>query len=158
MNTIVRNLLLSVSILLFAACGSGPVRRVSEPATSVQQLSVNADGSWSVDMRVHNYSSVAMQLDRLDVTLTIAGQPAGTLQDAPGVRIGPESADVVTIAHVPPATARMALADALAGNRSVDYQLGGTLQATPESGNLRQFPVKRDSRLSPVPGLAGVLR
>ena len=33
-----------------------------------------------------------------------------------------------------------------------------SVQATPESGKQRSFDVKRDSRLSPVPGLPGVLR
>lgn len=145
-------------IALLAACSTGPVRRVSEPAASIQQLSVRADGSWTVEVRLHNYSSIPMQFDRVELALTIAGQSAGSVQAAPALRVGPESADVVSIAHAPAATARMALTDALAGNRAVDYRLEGSVQATPESGKQRSFDVKRDSRLSPVPGLPGVLR
>ena len=145
-------------IAVLAACSTGPVRRVSEPAASIQQLSVRADGSWTVEVRLHNYSSIPMQFDRVELALTIAGQSAGSVQAAPALRVGPESADVVSIAHAPAATARMALTDALAGNRAVDYRLEGSVQATPESGKQRSFDVKRDSRLSPVPGLPGVLR
>lgn len=145
-------------IAVLAACSTGPVRRVSEPAASIQQLSVRADGGWTVEVRLHNYSSIPMQFDRVELALTIAGQSAGSVQAAPALRVGPESADVVSIAHAPAATARMALTDALAANRAVDYRLEGSVQATPESGKQRSFDVKRDSRLSPVPGLPGVLR
>lgn len=157
MNALLRIALVLV-IALLAACSTGPVRRVSEPAASIQQLSVRADGSWTVEVRLHNYSSIPMQFDRVELALTIAGQSAGSVQAAPALRVGPESADVVSIAHAPAATARMALTDALAGNRAVDYRLEGSVQATPESGKQRSFDVKRDSRLSPVPGLPGVLR
>lgn len=157
MNALVR-LAPVLVIALLAACSTGPVRRVSEPAASIQQLSVRADGSWTVEVRLHNYSSIPMQFDRVELALTIAGQSAGSVQATPALRVGPESADVVSIAHVPAATARMALTDALAGNRAVDYRLEGSVQATPESGKQRSFDVKRDSRLSPVPGLPGVLR
>lgn len=157
MNALLRIALVLV-IALLAACSTGPVRRVSEPAASIQQLSVRADGSWTVEVRLHNYSSIPMQFDRVELALTIAGQSAGSVQAAPALRVGPESADVVSIAHAPAATARMALTDALAGNRAVDYRLEGSVQATPESAKQRSFDVKRDSRLSPVPGLPGVLR
>lgn len=157
MNALLRIALVLV-IALLAACSTGPVRRVSEPAASIQQLSVRADGGWTVEVRLHNYSSIPMQFDRVELALTIAGQSAGSVQAAPALRVGPESADVVSIAHAPAATARMALTDALAANRAVDYRLEGSVQATPESGKQRSFDVKRDSRLSPVPGLPGVLR
>ena len=157
MNTLLRIAPVLV-IALLAACSTGPVRRVSEPAASIQQLSVRADGGWTVEVRLHNYSSIPMQFDRVELALTIAGQSAGSVQAAPALRVGPESADVVSIAHAPAATARMALTDALAANRAVDYRLEGSVQATPESGKQRSFDVKRDSRLSPVPGLPGVLR
>lgn len=50
--------------LLLSACG-GAVRRVSEPAASIQQLTVRTDGSWSVDLRLQNYSSIPMQFERV---------------------------------------------------------------------------------------------
>ena len=79
--------------LLLGACGSsGPVRRVSEPSANIQQLSVRADGSWSVDLRIDNFSSVPMRFDGISLAMTIAGEQAGTLQGRPALAIGPETA------------------------------------------------------------------
>jgi hypothetical protein len=144
--------------LLLAACAGGPPRRVSEPAAGIQQLSVRANGSWSVDLRIENFSSIPMRFDAISLPLTLAGQPAGTLQGNAGISIGPESADVVTLAHIPGSDAKIALADALADNRGVSYSFEGTIQATPEDGKPRSFELKRNSSLNPVPGLPGVLR
>jgi hypothetical protein len=145
--------------LLIGACGSsGPVRRVSEPSANIQQLSVRADGSWSVDLRIDNFSSVPMRFDGISLAMTIAGEQAGTLQGRPALSIGPETADVATLALVPTTGAKIAIADALARGRSIDYHLQGSLVAAPENGGARTYQVKRDNALSPVPGLAGVLR
>lgn len=143
---------------LLAACSSGPVRRVSEPAASIQQLSVRADGSWSVDLRIENFSSIPMRFDAVRLPLKVAQQDAGILQGDAGMSIGPESADVATLIHVPSAEAKIAIADALAGGRGVDYSFEGTLQAAPEDGKSRVYKIKRSSGLNPVPGLPGVLR
>lgn len=154
-----RRLAIVMSCVLMAACASGPPRRVSEPAASIQQLTVHADGGWSVDLRLQNYSSIAMRFEGLSLAVGIGGETAGTLQARPGLSIGPESADVVTIALSPTSTARIQLADALAGGRGVDYSLEGTIDAAPEDrGNPRSYKIKRSSALSPVPGLPGVLR
>ncbi len=152
------NVALWVCCLLLAACSTGPVKRVSEPTASIQQLSVRADGSWSVDLRLQNYSSIPMRFDAVSLVMTIGGEPAGTLQGTAGISIGPESADVMTLAHVPTSSARMAIADSLGGNHGVDYLLEGTLQVVPEDKGARTFKIKRNSALNPVPGLPGVLR
>lgn len=153
-----RSIGLMMMALLLASCAGGPPRRVSEPAASLQQLTVRANGSWSVDVRIENFSSVPMRFDAIALPLTLDGQPAGTLQGNAGISIGPESADVVTLAHAPQSEAKIALADALAGGRSVGYSFEGTLQAAPEDGKVRSYKLKRNSSLSPVPGLPGVLR
>ena len=58
--------------LLLAACGSGPVaRRVSEPAVNIQQLTVRADGGWSVDLRIDNFSNVPMRFDGVSLAMTV---------------------------------------------------------------------------------------
>ena len=149
---------LGLSLGLLAACGSGPVRRVSDPAANIQQLTVQADGSWSVEVRIDNFSSVPMRFERLDLQLALAGQEAARLQATPGLSIGPESADVVTVQALPPAGAKLAIADALARGRAIDYHLEGTLVAAPEKGGADDYEIKRDNALSPVPGIAGVLR
>ena len=150
------------SLLLFSAvlvaCAGGPVRRVSPPAASIQQLTVNADGGWSVQLRLQNYSSIPMRFDSADLALTVADQAAGSLKAAPQISIGPESADVVTLPFKPTAEARMQIADSLAGRRPLPYALKGKLQATPEESKSRSFDIDVKNTLNPVPGLDGVLR
>ena len=144
---------------ILAACSSGPVRRVSEPAASIQQLTVQADGSWSIELRLQNYSSIPMRFDAVDLQLSVGGQAAGALRHRPGLEIGPESADIVTVPMTPESAARMLLADALAGGRGVDYAFEGSIEAAPaDKGSARTWQVKRNSALSPTPGLPGVLR
>ncbi len=156
--TFLRTCLAAALCVILAACGGGPVRRVSEPAASVQQLTVRADGSWSVELRLENFSSVPMRFDNVGLALQVGGEPAGTLQGQPRLSIGPESADVATLTLKPSPPARIVLADALAAQRGVGYSFEGTLDAAPENGNVRSYRVKRSSALSPVPGLPGVLR
>ena len=148
-----------LSMLVLAACSSGPVRRVSEPAASIQQLTVRPDGQWSVDVRLQNYSSISMRFDAISFALSVEGQPAGTLAGKAGISIGPESADVVTIAFAPSADARIAMANALADRRGIAYVFEGSIDTVPEDKGSRRFDkIKRSSALSPVPGLPGVLR
>jgi hypothetical protein len=143
---------------LLAACG-GPVKRVSVPTASVQQLTVHADGSWSVDLRIENFSSVPMRFDAVSLALTVAGESAGTLQGQPRLTIGPESADVVSLALGPGAAARIVVADALAARRNLPYTLvGRVVAAAEEASHARSYRLDRSSALSPVPGLPGVLR
>ena len=144
--------------VLLAACASGPVRRVSEPSARIQQLTVRADGSWSTELRIENFSSIPMRFDSLRLDLEVEDHPAGALQAAPAVTIGPESADVVTVTLVPAAAAKFAVAQALAGGKSVEYSLEGTLTATPDEERQHQFEMERGSVLSPAPGLPGVMR
>ena len=149
---------LTLCALLLAGCATGPVRRVSEPAARIQQLTVGADGNWSAQVRIENFSSIPMRFDALELALSVGDNAAGTLTAQPALSIGPESADVVTVALTPQAAAKLAVADALAGGRNVDYTLKGTLDATPDEGKRRSFKFERSSALSPAPGLPGVLR
>ncbi|MFP7721923.1 hypothetical protein [Lysobacter sp. A3-1-A15] len=141
-----------------AACAGGPVKRVSEPSARIQQLAVQADGRWSLQLRIENFSSMPMRFESVDLGLTVADADAGRVQATPGLSIGPESADVVTVMLAPPAAAKLAVADALSAGRSVDYRLSGRIVAAPEERGSRDFEVERRSALSPAPGLPGVLR
>lgn len=149
-----------VLVALLAACSSGGVpRRVSEPAASIQQLTVQADGTWSVELRLQNYSSIPMRFDRARFDMKVGDESAGTLDVAPGIGIGGESADVVTVAFAPSSNARIVMADALASGRGIRYAIEGTITAMPEDrGRSRDYRFNRESPLSPVPGLPGVLR
>lgn len=143
---------------LLTACGGGMVRRVSEPAASIQQLTVNADGSWSVLLRLQNYSSIPMRFDTVQLDIEVGEHSAGKLQASPQLSIGPESADVITVPFTPTSEGRIVLADALAGRRSLAYELEGKVEAVPEEGKTRSFDIDTRNTLSPVPGLDGVLR
>lgn len=146
-------------LALLAACSSGQVRRVSEPAASIQQLTVDAQGNWTVDLRLQNYSSIAMRFDAVSLAVAVDGTAAGALQSSPALEISRESADVVSIQLVPSPEARLLLADALAGGRGASYRLEGTLTAAPaDRGGARDYRIIRDGSLSQVPGLPGVLR
>lgn len=147
------------ALLLLAGCATGPARRVSEPAVGIQQLTVGADGGWSVEVRINNFSSIPMRFDAFDLKLSVGGQDAGTLSAQPALDIGPESADVVNVALKPQGLARMQVADALASGQGVAYSLSGSVRATPEKSRQRTFDdLKHDSSLSPVPGMPGALR
>ncbi|MEQ1513054.1 MAG: hypothetical protein ABL934_10305 [Lysobacteraceae bacterium] len=141
-----------------SGCATGPVRRVSEPTASIQQLTVGTDGRWTVALRLQNFSNVPMRFDRIAMTLRAGAEVAGELQASPALTVGPESADVANVMFEPNAAARIVIADALADRRSVDYSLEGTIGAAAEDHNARDYKIKRNSVLSPVPGLPGVMR
>jgi hypothetical protein len=155
---LVRSLGVAALISLLASCSSGPVRRVSEPSALIQQLTVRADGRWSVDLRIENFSSIPMQFDSVDLALAIGDNEAGRVTAQPAISIGPESADVVTTVLTPQAAGKLAVAEALAGGRSIGYTLSGTITATPDDARQRSFEIKRSSQLNPAPGLPGVMR
>lgn len=144
--------------LVLAACATGPARRVSEPVARIQQLTVQANGQWAVELRLENFSSVPMRFDSLDLALRFGGADAGRLAASPALTVGPESADTVTVTLVATAAGKLVAADTLAAMRSVDYTLAGTLAATPDEGRQRRYAIDRSSALSPAPGLPGVLR
>ncbi len=151
-------MILTTALILSACNSGGPVRRVSEPAVNIQQLIVRADGGWSLDLRIDNFSSVPMRFDSIRLELIMGGEAAGTLKATPGLSIGPETADVATVTLVPLPAARIVIADALVRNRGASYHLEGSVQATPENKGARDYRLKRDNTLNPVPGLTGVLR
>lgn len=147
-----------LSSLVLVACATGP-RRVSEPTASIQQLSVAADGGWSLDLRLQNYSSIPMRFESVRFALEIGGEAAGTLEATTPLTIGPESADILSLRLAPSAEGRLHAADALAARRALSYRLDGTIRAAPEDrGSARDYNVRRDGTLGPVPGLPGVMR
>ena len=145
-------------LLVLAGCATGPAKRVSEPTASIQQLTVGTDGRWSVELRLQNFSSVPMRFDRIAMTLRTGTEVAGELQASPALTVGPESADIAIVTLAPSAAARIVIADALADRRSMNYSLEGTIDAAAEDRKARDYKIKRDSALSPVPGLPGVMR
>ena len=150
--------LIVLCTLALVACNNGIVKRVSEPAASLQQLTVRADGNWTVALRLQNYSSMPMTFDDVALALTVGDSDAGTLQAKPGISIGGTSADVIQVNLVPSSAARLVVADALASNRTLAYGLKGTVAATPQEKKQRSFDISSRSTLNHAPGLPGVLR
>lgn len=150
--------LIVLCTLALVACNNGIVKRVSEPAASLQQLTVRADGNWTVALRLQNYSSMPMTFDDVALALTVGDSDAGTLQAKPGISIGGTSADVINVDLVPSSAARLVVADALASNRTLAYGLKGTVAATPQEKKQRSFDISSRSTLNQAPGLPGVLR
>ena len=153
-----RAALIVLACLALAACNTGAVKRVSVPAASVQQLTVRADGSWTVALRLQNFSSMPMTFDQVALQLRVGQEDAGTLQLQPALSIGGVSADVVNVDLRPSSSARLVMADALAGNRTLAYALKGTVSATPQEKKQRTFDIDSRSTLNQAPGLPGVLR
>jgi hypothetical protein len=93
-----RHALIAAAVLALAACGGGPVKRVSEPAAGIQQLTVRADGRWDVVVRLDNFSSVPMRFAERQLRHRLRQRRGGeSVQAQPGISIGPESADVFTV-------------------------------------------------------------
>jgi len=149
--------LIVIASLTLTACNK-TVKRVSEPAASVQELTVRADGSWTIALRLQNFSSMPMTFDSVSLQLKVSDQDAGQLQLQPALSIGGVSADVVNVELTPSSGARLVMADALAGNRTLGYSLKGTVSATPQEKKQRTFEIDSRSTLNQAPGLPGVLR
>lgn len=149
-------LLVAILAGLLGACASGPKKRIFPPSASVQELRVLDDGRWELDLRVQNFSTVAMRFEQLRAELSVAGEPAAAIDHAVADSVPPNSAEVVRITLTPSASAATAVRDALQSRRGLGYRLAGTL-STSEPGT-RQDRFEFDSALTPMPGLEGVLR
>jgi hypothetical protein len=133
--------------LLLAGCGSGPVRRINPSGVSIQQLQVEVDGNWRVALRIHNFSTVPMHYDLLTAELSIDGTSVATIRMDPAVEITGNSGEVVETRIKPSAN--------LPADRDFAYRLEGTVRSDEPS---ESFPFERESRLSPVPGIANTWR
>jgi len=146
-------LTLAVLLLALAGCFGGPTRNIFPPRASIQQLTLQADGSWKLQLRLQNYSNVSTTFATVDAKIELAGNTAGSVSAAPAIRIGPESADIVEVGLKPSPAAAQAVASLHGGN--VRYKLAGRIVTSdPKGDNEYAF----EGVLSPVPGLVGVLR
>ncbi|MEO8459496.1 MAG: hypothetical protein ABI451_03115 [Dokdonella sp.] len=131
---------------LLTACGGGPVKRINPPTASIQELSVQADGTWRLLIRVQNYSTVPMTFSSVTAHVSINDTDVGELSVSPNLEIVGESADIVTTTIKP--NLKLPAGD-------FGYQLKGTIITSEPS---KDFEFDRSSRLSPVPGLPNTWR
>ncbi|HET9031796.1 MAG TPA: hypothetical protein VFN25_02710 [Dokdonella sp.] len=144
-----RNVLALMVVSFFlASCGSGPVKRVSPPTASIQELSVRPDGSWHLRIRVQNFSNVSMTFSAIDAKLEIADSEVGSITLPLKLDIPGESADVFETDMIPLSSTRPQAGD-------FAYRLHGKISSSEPKGN---FNFERKSRLSPAPGLVDTWR
>jgi hypothetical protein len=133
---------------LLTACGSGgPPRKVHPSTASIQQLAVQADGSWKLTLRIQNFSTFSMHYSALSAKLSVEGKDAGEIAIAPDLDIVGSNGDVIEAtlktSAKPPASSDFA------------YQLKGTIETSEPK---ESFKFDTSSRLSPVPGVANTYR
>jgi len=150
--------LLSILVLALslAACSSGPRKRIFPPTASIQELHVTAEGQWRVQLRIQSFSNVPHTVSALSARLRVGGMEAATVQLAPALTIGPQSAEVEDLILTPSPDAAARVNEALAAGRSVTYALSGTLTSTAPDKRRDDFTF--EGQLWPQPGLPGVLR
>lgn len=144
-----RNLaVVTLATFALAACGGGPVKRVSPPTASVQELTVRADGSWRLLVRMQNFSNVPMTFNAIDAELEIADQKVGSVAMALNLYMPGESADVFEATLTPSSGVRPDTPD-------FAYRLHGTIRSSDPQGD---FTFERKSRLTAAPGLVDTWR
>ncbi|MDE2498217.1 MAG: hypothetical protein KGK35_10340, partial [Xanthomonadaceae bacterium] len=94
---------LAGTTLALAGCfGAGT--KLQPPAASIQQLTVNSDGTWSAVVRFQNYSyDTGMHVYSIDAALTLDGRPAGHVALSPALDIPAMDADIATASFKPDA-------------------------------------------------------
>lgn len=148
--------LLLCSLLLSACGGGGPRKRVFPPNASVQELTVAADGSWTLAVRLQNYSNVPQRFTALEAKLSVGGHAAGDVRLAPNLTVGPESVEIFSVTLNPSPAAAEAVRAALDARRSVRYAFAGEIASNEPDKRRDDFTF--ESQLTAVPGLTGVLR
>lgn len=132
---------------IVAACGGGPVRKVHPSTASIQQLTVQPDGSWKIALRIQNYSTFSMHFTHVDATLSIDGKEVGALKAAPDIDIVGSNGDVVDVAFRPAGEVRF--------GTDIAYALKGTIDTREPD---ESFKFETASRLTPVPGIPNTYR
>jgi hypothetical protein len=148
---------LACAMLMLAGCfGAGT--KLQPPTASLQQLTVNSDGSWAAVVRFQNYSyDTGMHVYAIDADLTFNGKPAGHVAFSPALDIPAMDADIATATFKPDAAGAAALK--AAKRNAVQYELKGTLSVGKgEKGSAQSFKLDGKGYISPVPGVSNIWR
>lgn len=135
--------------------GSGVPERVWPPQATVQELRRLPDGDWQMTVRLRNFSTVAMHFDKLELQVSLAGQPAGAVSLQPDLRIGPGLAEPLPARFIVSDAAIGAVEQALGAGQGLRYALTGEVTSTEPRG---RWPQEFNGVLTPVAGVDGVLR
>jgi hypothetical protein len=150
------------ALLLVGLVACGPPRKsVFPPTITVQELHVQADGHWRMQLRIQNNSYGSMDFTALHLAMQVDKQAAGTIDAGIDLDIPALSVDIaeVDMQPTPGAAAAFAALAAKGGRSAVNYSLDGTATGQPEQEKKpRVFNVSGHDWLSPVPGIADTYR
>lgn len=158
MSRFARGLLIVSLGLLLAACtrGDGVRERVFPPEASIKELVQGADGSWTLQITLRNFSNVSMRFDAVQARLQVGQIDVGDLSLNPSIDVSPNSVEVLETRLTPPPAAVAAIQAVLQSRAGIRYKLEGTIRSSEPRNRLDEF--LHETSLSPVPGLEGVLR
>lgn len=148
--------LLVAAVLVLSACG--PTRKsVFPPLVSVQQLRVDTNGQWHMQLRIQNNSFQGVKFTSVQLDMHMHDTVAGHIDKSVSLDIPALSVDIADVEMTPSAAAAKLL-DSGAG--SVSYKLDGTISGKPDqNGKSRKFKVHGQQYwLSPTPGLTDTWR
>jgi len=141
--------------LLLSACSSEPAKRYFPPQASLQQLQHLPDGQWQAQIRLQNFSTGAVEFRNLTLKVQIQDQQWTTLSSSGTLKIGPNNAEIYTLAIPFDAATRQVLMERLDKTQSIRYVLNGSVQSVDPN---RTYTLDYQGRLNPAPGLDGVYR
>lgn len=145
------------AMLLLGAC-AGMGTKLQPPTASIQQLTLQSDGSWAAVVRFQNQSyDTGMHVYAIDASLSLDGKPAGHVAISPALDIPAMDADVATATFNPDPASTAALA--AAKGKAVQYELKGTLSVGKGTqGSAQTFKLDDKGFISPVPGVSNIWR
>ena len=152
-----RFFVMACAALLLAGC-TGIGTKLQPPTASIQQLTVNSDGTWAAIVRFQNYSyDTGMHVYPIDADLTLDGKSAGHITLSPALDVPAMDADIATVTLKPDAAGAAALA--AAKRNAVQYELKGTLSVGKgTTGKTQPFKLDGKGYISPVPGVSNIWR
>jgi uncharacterized protein YhdP len=141
--------------LLLNACSGEPAKRYFPPQASLQQLQRLPDGQWQAQVRVQNFSTGAVEFRNLSLKVQIQDQEWTAVSSAGSLKIGPNNAEIYTLAIPFGAATRQALTERLDKTQPIRYVLNGSVQSVDPN---KTYTLDYQGRLNPAPGLDGVYR
>src|SRR5690242_3821380 len=152
-----RFFVMACAALLLAGC-TGIGTKLQPPTASIQQLTVNSDGTWAAIVRFQNYSyDTGMHVYSIDADLTLDGKSAGHITLSPALDVPAMDADIATATFKPDAAGAAALA--AAKRNAVQYEIKGTLSVGKgNDGKPQPFKFNQRDYISPVPGVSNIWR
>lgn len=148
---------LLAGMAMLGAC-TGAATKLQPPTASIQQLTVQSDGTWVAIVRFQNYSyDTGMHVFAIDATLSLDDKPAGRIAFSPALDIPAMDADIGSVTFRPDASGTAALT--AAARNAVQYELKGTLSVGKGSkGGAQTFKLDGKGYISPVPGVSNIWR